>query len=119
MSLIARYLEAQGMPTVIIGSAKDIVERCGVARFLFVDFPLGNPCGKPWDRAMQARIVKQALTLFKDITRPGTTCCSEEQWGTSIWKERYMEVTPANKAELAAKGEVLRIRRAQRTRRSS
>ena len=40
MSLVARYLEAHGMPTVIIGSALDIVERCGVPRFLFVDFPL-------------------------------------------------------------------------------
>ena len=42
-------------------SARDIVEECGVPRFLFVDFPLGNPCGKPWDAEMQRRIVGGAL----------------------------------------------------------
>ena len=49
MSLISRYLEENGIPTVMIASAKDIVEHCGVARLLFVDYPLGNPCGEPSD----------------------------------------------------------------------
>ena len=48
LSLVARHLEANGLPTVIIGSALDVVEHCGVPRFLFTDFPLGNPCGHPW-----------------------------------------------------------------------
>ena len=50
MSLVARHLEANGLPTVIVGSALDVVEYCGVPRFLFTDFPLGNPCGLPWNR---------------------------------------------------------------------
>ena len=45
-------------------SARDIVEECGVPRFLFVDFPLGNPCGKPWDIGMQYDIVGGALELL-------------------------------------------------------
>ena len=57
MSLVSRHLEANGIPTVVIGSARDIVEECGVARFLFSDFPLGNPCGKPYDVEMQRAIV--------------------------------------------------------------
>ena len=44
------------MPTVVIGSARDIVEHCGVARFVFTDFPLGNPCGHPWRRDMQREV---------------------------------------------------------------
>ena len=114
MSLVARYLEANGMPTVIIGSARDIVENCAVARFLFVDFPLGNPCGKPWDSAMQRRIVTQGLSLFDAVQAPMTTIISPEQWGSDTWKVRYMEVNDANRAELARKGEALRARRAQR-----
>ncbi len=105
------------MPTVIIGSAIDIVEHCGVPRFLFVDFPLGNPCGKPWDQAMQARIVAQGISLFKHATTPNTTEHCTEQWGDYSWKPRYMAVTADNRAELAAKGEALRARRAQRERR--
>ena len=37
MSLVARILEEAGIPTVILGSAIDIVEHCGVPRFLFTD----------------------------------------------------------------------------------
>ena len=67
MSLVARFLEEHGFPTLIIGSAIDIVETCGVPRYLHVDFPLGNPCGKPFDRAMQKRIVTQGLSMLSLI----------------------------------------------------
>jgi D-proline reductase (dithiol) PrdB len=43
ISLVARHLETNGIPTVIVGSALDVVEHCGVPRFYFTDFPLGNP----------------------------------------------------------------------------
>ena len=69
VSLTARHLEAAGMPTVILGSALDVVEHCGVPRFLFTDFPLGNPCGKPFDTAMQEAIVVQ-----EEEHRPARTC---------------------------------------------
>jgi hypothetical protein len=39
VSLVARYLERNGIPTVVMGAAKDIVEWTGVPRFLFSDFP--------------------------------------------------------------------------------
>jgi hypothetical protein len=114
VSLISRHLEANGMPTVIVGSARDIVEHCAVARFLFVDFPLGNPCGKPWDAAMQRRIVRDAVSLFETATRSQTTAVSPERWGDDAWRERYMQVTDDNRAELARQGEALRRRRAMR-----
>ena len=66
MSLVARHLEANGIPTVVIGSALDVVEHCGVARFVFTDFPLGNPCGHPYARDMQKSIVAQALRLVRE-----------------------------------------------------
>ena len=105
------------MPTVIIGSALDIVEHCAVPRFLFVDFPLGNPCGKPWDKAMQLRIVRQGVGLFESVRAPQTTVRSDEQWGDEDWRRRYMEVSDATREELARKGEELRNRRANRQRR--
>ena len=52
ISLVARHLEAAGIPTVIMGCAKDIVEHAGVPRFLFSDFPLGNAAGKPHDHGL-------------------------------------------------------------------
>ena len=73
MSLVARYLEANGIPTVIIGTARDIVEYCGVPRFLFVDFPLGSPCGEPFNEEMQRAIVEKGLSLFESAEAPGAT----------------------------------------------
>jgi hypothetical protein len=49
VSLIARHLEVNGIPTVVMGCARDIVEHCGAPRFLFSDFPLGNSAGRPHD----------------------------------------------------------------------
>ena len=60
-SLVARHLEANGIPTVVMGCAKDIVEHAGVARFLFSDFPLGNSAGRPHDVASQAQTLELAL----------------------------------------------------------
>ncbi|MFP5405724.1 MAG: glycine reductase, partial [Gammaproteobacteria bacterium] len=45
VSLVARHLESNGIATVIMGCAKDIVEHCGVPRLMFSDFPLGNAAG--------------------------------------------------------------------------
>src|SRR5206468_12712168 len=49
IGMVARHLEANGIATVVMGCAKDIVEHAAVPRFLFSDFPLGNSAGKPHD----------------------------------------------------------------------
>ena len=96
MSLVARHLEAAGISTVIIGSALDIVEYCGVPRFLFTDFPLGNPCGTPWNTEMQSDIITSALELLEQAQTPGTTLCSPHRWGDDAWRNSYMAVEPPN-----------------------
>ena len=114
MSLVARHLEANGIPTVIVGSAKDIVEHCGVPRFLFTDFPLGNPAGHPWDRAMQRAIAAQALDLLAGATAPRTTVRAPFAWKDDPgWRARYARVDPAEIARLRAEGEERRRRQAE------
>ncbi|MEM7029232.1 MAG: hypothetical protein AAF629_06680 [Chloroflexota bacterium] len=93
MSLTARHLEANNIPTVVIGSARDIVEQCGVPRFVFTDFPLGNPCGKPDDPVMQRAIVGMALELLENVQYPRTTVQAPYQWDTeNIWRHTFMEI---------------------------
>ena len=77
VSLIARHLEASGIATVIMGSAKDIVEHCGVPRFLFSDFPLGNSAGKPNDSESQAATLELALHLLEHAAVPRTMSAEE------------------------------------------
>jgi D-proline reductase (dithiol) PrdB len=89
VSLVARHLEASGIPTVVFGCARDIVEHCGVPRFVFSDFPLGTPCGKPFDPAMQRAIVAAGLGLLEHATTPGTTLETPYEWSPDhSWKDR-------------------------------
>ena len=87
VSLVARHLEENGIPTVIIGAARDIVEHCGVSRFEFVDFPLGSPCGEPFDSDMQSRIIGSALDLLEGATTPRSTLTMPLVWSKGEdWK---------------------------------
>ncbi len=111
MSLVARHLEANGIPTVVVGSARDVVEQCGVARFLFSDFPLGNPCGKPYDSEMQRAIAGYALDLLESATLPRTTVQTPFVWSEdSLWKERYARVDAEQAERLRRAGEERRAR---------
>jgi len=107
VSLGARVLEAAGIPTVVVGSGRDIVEECGVPRFLFVDFPLGNPCGRPNDTKMQAEIAELSLDLLENAFVPRTTVQAPFVWDTDDegWRERFMHVGDDNRAELLAAGQ--------------
>jgi hypothetical protein len=119
VSLVARHLEANGIPTVVVGSARDIVEHCGVPRFLFSDFPLGNPCGHPWNPDMQTATVRLALSLLENAVAPRTTLRSPFEWKPDPqWRERYNRVRPEDRERLLAAGDTRRARRGQASRRS-
>lgn len=109
MSLVARTLEENGIPTVVIGSARDIVEECGVPRFLFSDFPLGNPCGKPEDSMMQRDMIGYAFDLLETARMPRTTVQSPFVWDEDTsWKERYARVDAEAAERLRKAGDARR-----------
>ncbi len=112
MSLVARHLEANAIPTVILGSALDVVEYCGAPRFAFTDFPLGNPCGRPWDRAMQSAVIAAAVDLFESAAGPRATVRLPFQWGGDEgWRDAYLEVRDADLPALRRQGEQRRAER--------
>jgi D-proline reductase (dithiol) PrdB len=93
VGLAARMLEENGIATVVMGCAKDIVEYVGVPRFLFSDFPLGSAAGRPRDRASQAFTLDLALKLIETAPAPRTTVQSPLVWSSSPdWKLDYCNV---------------------------
>ena len=91
VSLVARHLERHGIATVVVGSARDIVELCGVPRFIFSDFPLGNAAGRPHDSASQDLTLALALQLLQDAPAPRTTVQSPLRWQDDpAWKLDYL-----------------------------
>jgi hypothetical protein len=102
VSLTARYLEAHGIPTVVMGCAKDIVEHAGVPRFLFSDFPLGNAAGKPHEPESQRQTLALALDLLESATHPRTTLQNPQHWNEDgLWKLDFQNVDQIPAAEIA------------------
>jgi glycine/betaine/sarcosine/D-proline reductase family selenoprotein B len=105
-TLVARHLEANGVPTVIMGCAKDIVEHAAAPRFLFSDFPLGNSAGKPHDPASQDQTLGYALDLLETAFGPQTTMQSPLRWNADgKWKLDYLNLEQIGEAELKRRRE--------------
>ena len=93
VGLAARMLEANGIATVVMGCAKDIVEYVGVPRFLFSDFPLGNAAGRPNDLVSQAFTLDLALNLLEAAPAARATVQSPLIWSDNPdWKLDYCNI---------------------------
>lgn len=102
VSLAARALETAGIPTVVMGCAKDIVEHVGVPRLLFSDFPLGNAAGKPNDHASQDETLDLALRVLESAPAGRTTVQSPQRWSPDhTWKLDYSNIACLTPEEIA------------------
>ncbi len=103
VSLVARHLETRGLPTVVMGCARDIVEYCGVPRFLFSDFPLGNAAGRPHDPASKEQTLNLALEVLASAIAPRTTVQSPLRWSEDpAWKLDYANPDRSAPEQLAS-----------------
>src|SRR5262249_16932216 len=101
VALAARKLEQEGISTVVLGCAKDIVEFVGVPRLLFSDFPLGNPAGRVKDPASQATTLELALRLLESAPGPRTTLQSPLRWAQGAdWKRDYSNIERLSPEEI-------------------
>jgi hypothetical protein len=104
LSLTARALEEAGIATVLMGAAKDIVESCGVPRFLFSDFPLGNAAGRPFDVASQDATLELALRVLETAPAARTTVQNPLKWpGSADWHVGYLNLAALTPEEIAAR----------------
>lgn len=71
MCLLARHFEAKGLPTLILGSALDILQAGRPPRAKFLGYPLGFEAGRPFDAENQLAVVSDAVTGFQTMDSPG------------------------------------------------
>ena len=101
VSLAARMLEENGIATVVMGCAKDIVEHIGVPRLLFSDFPLGNGAGRPKDPESQFFTLDLALRIIETAPAARTTVQSPLRWNDNAdWKLDYCNIARLSPAEI-------------------
>ncbi len=102
LSLAARHLEAHGIPTVIMGCARDIVEYVGVPRFLFSDFPLGAAAGRPFDTTSQDATLDLALRVLESAPAARTTVQNPLRWsGPAQWRLGFMNPARLSPEDIA------------------
>jgi hypothetical protein len=87
VGLVARHLEAHGIPTVTFSCARDITEAVRPPRSVFLDYPLGSTCGRPNDSANQRAVLLAGLRLLETGRTPGEIVDLPFVWSTDeTWK---------------------------------
>jgi len=69
-AVLARALEARGLPTLMLSTLRDISEAYRPPRTALVDYPIGSPCGRVSDPEHQRATLRDALTCPLDTTTP-------------------------------------------------
>ena len=87
MGLIARAVEAVGIPTVSISLAKELTIAVGTPRAVFLKWPLGHPLGEPHRPAQQRTVIYTALDTLLTAQEPGTLVEPGFRWR----REEYAE----------------------------
>ena len=117
MSLIARALEASGLPTLSMSCLWEISEAFKPPRTVFLDFPIGCPAGKPHEPALQREVLRAALHAAPRFGEPWRIAELPFQWagdGNRDWEEtvrdlyrREVSTVARHSADHRARGESL------------
>ena len=81
MGLVARVVEEAGIPTVLVSTGRDLTQQVLPPRSVFLNFPMGNPFGRPFDAETQRAILLDALRLVETAREPGTLVDLPYVWG--------------------------------------
>ncbi len=91
MGLIAREIEARGIPTLSLTSALSITRAANPPRAAYVDYPLGRTAGKPEQPEQQKALLRAALGAFSRLREPGSVLMLPEIWTEDdAWKDEVM-----------------------------
>lgn len=83
-------IEGRGIPTLVIGTAHDIMSRVAPPRAAFVDHPVGRTFGPPHDRKRGEIILTRALAELPKFTDPRELRdlgCAWTPDGSRAWEE--------------------------------
>jgi hypothetical protein len=78
--VLARRIEAAGIPTVVVTMMPDIADALGAPRVVGVEFPFGHSFGMPHDDATHRHVLESALTVLAGAAQPGTRVDIDIEW---------------------------------------
>jgi hypothetical protein len=83
-------IEAQGIPTLTIGTVLDIMQRVPPPRAVFVDHPVGRTFGRPGESARHQAVLADALAEIPNFTQSGQIRELKCRWdadGSRAWED--------------------------------
>ena len=101
MPVLARLLEAAGLPTVVVTMMPDVADALVTPRVVGVEFPFGHPFGWPGDPSVQRRVLLTALTLLAGAGGPGTRVDVDVAWPQDR-RAAYRSWQPAEPSPIVA-----------------
>ena len=100
--MLARWIEAAGIPTVIVTMMPSVAEERLSPRIVGVEFPFGHAFGMPHDRGMQRRTLELALRVMAGATRFGTRVDLDVEWPVPV-REAYRAWQPKEPSPIVRK----------------
>ena len=98
VGLIAREIEARGIPTLSMSSALSITRSANPPRAVYLDFPLGHTAGKALETELNNAIMRDTLAAFEIIDTAGRVVELDYQWTEDdAWKDRVMRPSAKDK----------------------
>ena len=110
MPVLARRIEAAGIPTVIVTMMPLTAVQLIAPRVVGVEFPFGHPFGRPGDREVQRTVLEIAVTVLAGAAEPVTRVDIDIEWPQPRG-EAYRAWQPAEPSPIVA--ELLRQRAAR------
>jgi hypothetical protein len=92
--VLARLIEAAGIPTVLVTMMPDVGEWLLAPRIVGVEFPFGHSFGPAGDDAVHRRVLSTALTVLAGAGGFGTRVDIDLAWPTPRG-EAYKSWQPA------------------------
>jgi D-proline reductase (dithiol) PrdB len=87
VGLIARIIEAAGIPTVCIIGLREIAGKVRPPRTVHLKWPFGHPLGEPGKRLQQLNVIHYALRALYTAPEPGSILEPSWRWR----REHYVE----------------------------
>jgi D-proline reductase (dithiol) PrdB len=83
VGLVANGIEGQGIPTLVIGTVRDIMAEVRSPRAVFVDYPAGRTFGRPGDVKQHETVLAAALSELPRFTEWGQIRDLPFEWDPS------------------------------------
>jgi len=110
--VLARVVEAAGIPTITVTMMPELAQKYRSSRVLGVEFPFGHSFGVVGDAEMQTRTLQAALDLLATATKPETRVDLDTVWPGDP-KQAYKDWQPSEPSPIV-KHNLEAIRKARR-----